>query len=114
MSKRIELPGLTADERIRGERLMNRGDLEPLTRPDAQPRPLDRTPSARAAVLAGPGTGPVGAVAQEAGTVAERAITWPFESSARTAKTVAELFRSTRVSKERLRAVATRESEPLL
>jgi hypothetical protein len=48
---------------------------------------------------------------QEAGTTADRPITRPFESTARTANAVAEEFRSTRVSNERFRAVATRESD---
>src|SRR3954451_1693460 len=51
---------------------------------------------------------------QEAGTAADRPITRPFESSARTANTVAELLRSSCVSNERLRVVATRDSEPAL
>ncbi len=102
VAERVELARLAADQGVRREGVVDRRDLEPLTRPDASARAADRAPPApRAAVLAGPGTGPVGAGGQEAGTAPSGRSRGPSSRGRGRRRSSRRCSRSTRVSNER-------------
>ena len=60
VTQRIQLARLAAHQGVGREGVVDRSDLEPLARPDAEPGLARRaTPAARATVLARPGPGPI-------------------------------------------------------